>query len=574
MKFNADNSHLIRYKELINCGSIIVGDDMYFELENLIEDLRSGEYQYNTSESDIRIDFIENCVKLTKSPFYGKPMILLDWQKAFIEAVYSFKMPDGEDRFQEILLLISRKNGKTALVSSLEFTELIIGGTGIDIICSGMDDGTADLAYGDVDTIRGLVDPGNKYTWRNQKGIKCLDNNNHIFKLSDSTRQKEGRSIDIAGIDEVWSLQDDGIYKTIQQSTSTKDRFKIFMFGSEGFVMNGFLDKKRKEYEAIIRKEGLKDADKRKLPWLYTQDSELEVWNTNEEGISRKWEKSNPSLGVVKKYSYLKDRVDEARTSKADRIYVLSKDFNIKQNSAEAWLNLEDYNYPSTYDLEDFRGAKCLGAVDLAETTDLCAAKILMMRKDDPVKYIYSHYFIPESKLEDSSDIRQGAKYKEWAKEGLMTITEGNDVDLSIIADWFYSLYEEYNIRLWKCGYDQRFSKDWINRMNFYGWEKHSSDDSDLIMINQNAETLSNAIKLTEADFKKQLINYNEHEVDRWCLSNSGIKIDSREYALIVKMEPGKRIDGAVALAILYETYRRFRSEFKTLIGGQASELV
>ena len=551
MKFNADNSHLIRYKELINCGSIIVGDDMYFELENLIEDLRSGEYQYNTSESDIRIDFIENCVKLTKSPFYGKPMILLDWQKAFIEAVYSFKMPDGEDRFQEILLLISRKNGKTALVSSLEFTELIIGGTGIDIICSGMDDGTADLAYGDVDTIRGLVDPGNKYTWRNQKGIKCLDNNNHIFKLSDSTRQKEGRSIDIAGIDEVWSLQDDGIYKTIQQSTSTKDRFKIFMFGSEGFVMNGFLDKKRKEYEAIIRKEGLKDADKRKLPWLYTQDSELEVWNTNEEGISRKWEKSNPSLGVVKKYSYLKDRVDEARTSKADRIYVLSKDFNIKQNSAEAWLNLEDYNYPSTYDLEDFRGAKCLGAVDLAETTDLCAAKILMMRKDDPVKYIYSHYFIPESKLEDSSDIRQGAKYKEWAKEGLMTITEGNDVDLSIIADWFYSLYEEYNIRLWKCGYDQRFSKDWINRMNFYGWEKHSSDDSDLIMINQNAETLSNAIKLTEADFKKQLINYNEHEVDRWCLSNSGIKIDSREYALIVKMEPGKRIDGAVALAIL-----------------------
>ena len=574
MKFNADNSHLIRYKELIDCGSIIVGDDMYFELENLIEDLRSGEFRYNTSESDIRIDFIENCVKLTKSPFYGKPMILLDWQKAFIEAVYSFKMSDGEDRFQEILLLISRKNGKTALVSSLEFTELIIGGTGIDIICSGMDDGTADLAYRDVDTIRGLVDPGNKYTWRNQKGIKCLDNNNHIFKLSDSTRQKEGRSIDIAGIDEVWSLQDDGIYKTIQQSTSTKDRFKIFMFGSEGFVMNGFLDKKRKEYEAIIRKEGLKDADKRKLPWLYTQDSELEVWNTNEEGISRKWEKSNPSLGVVKKYSYLKDRVDEARTSKADRIFVLSKDFNIKQNSAEAWLNLEDYNYPSVYDLEDFRGAKCLGAVDLAETTDLCAAKILMMRKDDPVKYIYSHYFIPESKLEDSSDIRQGAKYKEWAKEGLMTITDGNDVDLSIIADWFYSLYEKYNIRLWKCGYDQRFSKDWINRMNFYGWEKHSSDDSDLIMINQNAETLSNAIKLTEADFKKQLINYNEHEVDRWCLSNSGIKIDSRGYALIVKMEPGKRIDGAVALAILYETYRRFRSDFKTLIGGQTSELV
>ena len=35
---------------------------------------------------------IENCIRLTKSPYYNKPMILLLWQKAFIEALYSFKM--------------------------------------------------------------------------------------------------------------------------------------------------------------------------------------------------------------------------------------------------------------------------------------------------------------------------------------------------------------------------------------------------------------------------------------------------------------------------------------------------
>jgi hypothetical protein len=31
-------------------------------------------------------------------------------------------------------------------------------------------------------------------------------------------------------------------------------------------------------------------------------------------------------------------------------------------------------------------------------------------------------------------------------------------------------------------------------------------------------------------------------------------------------MEKEKRIDGAVSLAILYEMYRRHRSEFKTII--------
>ena len=566
MKCNADNSYLIEYIERIRSGEIPAGMDMVMELENLEEDILSGEYIFDPADARARIDFIENCVKLTKSPFYGKPMILMLWQKAFIEAVYAFKMDDGSDRFQEILLLIARKNGKTETIAALQLAEMIIGGVGLDIVCSGTNDGTADLAYTAIDTMRTLIDPKNQFTWRNQKGMKCFETNNKIWKLSDSSKQKEGRAIDVAGIDEVWSLQDDGIYKPIQQSTSTKDRFKIFMFGSEGFINDGFLDQKRKEYTAIIRKEDDSDSSVRKLPWLYTQDSELEVWDTDADGISRAWMKSNPSLGEIKKYSYMKDRVDEARRSKGDRIFVLSKDFNIKQNSAESWLNLEDYNYECAYDINDFQGCAAIGAVDLAETTDLCAAKVMIMKKDDPKKYIISHYFIPESKLEEHNDKGAGARYEEWAKEGLLTITEGNDIDLSLVADWFYSLYTEHGIRLWKCGYDQRFAKDWIARMDFYGWQKTGTADTDLVMIIQNAQTLSNAIKLCEAEFKHQLIWYNNNEIDKWNFGNAGILVDKKGMALIVKMEPEKKIDGAVCLAILYETYRRYRTDYKNLV--------
>ena len=192
------------------------------------------------------------------------------------------------------------------------------------------------------------------------------------------------------------------------------------------------------------------------------------------------------------------------------------------------------------------------------------------MKPDDPTKYIYQHYFIPESKLEDSDDWNAGARYKEWKKEGLITITEGNDIDLAKVADWFYMLYTKYGIKLWKCGYDQRFAKDWITRMDYYGWQKTSNDNSDLVMILQNAQTLSNAIKLCEADFRHKLINYNENKVDRWCLKNAGIKVcDENGQVLIVKHEIPKRIDGAVCLAILYEMYRRYRTEFKQIIGGK-----
>ena len=568
MAWTVENSYLLEYKAKIDSGEIPAGADMVIELENLVADMQSGEYGYDTSDARLRIDFIENCLRLTKSPFYGKPMKLMLWQKAFIEAVYSFKMLNGIDRFQEILLLIPRKNGKTETVAAIQLTEMILGGKGLDIVCSGTNDGTADLAYTAIDTMRTLIDPKNKDTWRNQRGMKCFGTNNKIWKLSDSSKQKEGRAVDIAGIDEVWSLTDDGIYKPIQQSTSTKERFKIFMFGSEGFINDGFLDKKRREYEAIIRGEDVSDASKRKLPWLYTQDSEAEVWNTDSDGVNRAWMKSNPSLGEVKKWDYLKDRVDEARKSKSDRMFCLSKDFNIKSNSSENWLNLEDYDYECEYNLEDFRGCIGLGAVDLAETTDLCAAKVMVMKNGDPKKYVISHYFIPESKLEDHNDKQSGAKYEDWAADGLLTITEGNDIDLSVVADWIYSLYTDFGIRVWRCGYDQRFAKDWISRMEYYGWFKTGTSDSDLIMILQNAQTLSNAIKLCEADFKHRLIWYGNNELDKWNFGNAGISLDKRGQALIVKMETGRRIDGAVCLAILYETYRRVRTDYRNLVEG------
>ena len=257
--------------------------------------------------------------------------------------------------------------------------------------------------------------------------------------------------------------------------------------------------------------------------------------------------------------------MDIAKNSKADRIFVLCKDFNIKQNSAQSWLNIEDYDYKAVYDLETFKGCVALGAVDLSETTDLTCAKVLLMKPEDNTKYIHTMYFIPESKLEDSDDRNAGAKYKAWAEAGLLTITEGNDIDLSKVADWFYSLYKDHGIKLWKCGYDQKFAKDFLNRMEFYGWTKQGGE---LVMVLQNAQTLSNAIKLLEADLSHQLVNYNDNDIDKWCLKNACLKVNDLGQCLIIKAEPSKRIDGAVCKAILYEMYRQNRTEWRQMIGG------
>ena len=563
-----DNSFLLEYRARAETGEIVIGQELWQELDNLAEDFHNERYFYNVEAARLRMDFMENCIRLTKSPFYNKPMVLMLWQKAWIETFYSFKMAEsGFDRFKKTVLLIARKNTKSETSSALANSEFIVGNEGADICCSSNDEAQCSIVYDAIDLMRQLYDPGDLDTKRNQRFILNKATNTKIFKMSDRTKNKEGRNIDFAIVDETHEMKENIIGKSIEQSQSLKDNPKFINITTEGFVIDGYLDEELKKARKVISREDDTLAGERLLPWLYTQDSEQEVWNGNRK--NRLWQKSNPTLGIVKKWEYLEEQVDVARESKADRIFVLSKDFNVKQNGTEAWLNLEDYEYHAVYDLEEFRGCICMGAVDLSETTDLCAEKILMMKPGNPTKYIYQHYFIPESKLEDSDDWNAGARYKECAKLGTLTITEGNDIDLAKAADWFYQLYTDYNIRLWKCGYDQRFAKDWINRMGFYGWQRTGDDDSDLVMIPQNAQTLSNAMKLCEADLKHQLINYNENVMDRWCFKNAVIKVDDHGQCLCIKQETNKRIDGAVCLIILYEMYRRYRTEFMQIIANE-----
>lgn len=553
------NGFLEKYYKDCKSKKHIIGYELFQELEQLIIDMKSDNYFFDTTEADKRIHFIEHVIKLTKSPFYGQQMKLFDFQKAFISALYGFKMLDNTDRFQRSIFLIARKNGKSEFCSALLLTEMIIGGKGLDIVCSSNDDSQASILTDAVDTMRTMIDPESIDTWRNQRNIKCIITDNKIFKLSDKTRNKEGRNIDIAVVDEIHEMKDNVIVKSIEQSQSLKINPKLIFITTEGFVNQGFLDNELIRARAILNQEINDRASKRYLIWLYTQDSENEVWQGNQQ--NRLWEKANPTLGQVKQFNYLEQQIDLAKQNKSDRVFVLSKDFNIKQSNSEAWLKLEDFDYTEKYNLEDFRNFLALGAVDIAETTDLSSAKVLLMNPETNKKYIHSMYFIPEGKLLRSDDKSAGAKYQEWANKGLVKICEGNYIDTSIIADWFFSLYTDYGFRFYKTGYDAKFANEFINKMDSYGFETES--------VWQRPEILSQPINMVEADLKtKQIIGLNE--IDKWCLSNATLKIDSRGLGILdkIKGQVSKKIDGAVSLVILYETFRRYRTSFIENIKG------
>lgn len=552
---NGKHSFLLEYYNLArdpNNIDIIIGRELMICIKNLISDLRDRRFYYDNSDSEFRIEFIETFCKHSKSPFNGMPFILELWQKAVIEAFYSFKkVGTGFRRFKKLILLVSRKNGKSALCAALSFAEFMIGQAGSDLICSSNDDAQANLIFDEINNMREMFDSNNKRTHKNMKGIFNLKNKSTIKKISDKTRNKEGRNIEFAILDESHEMKDNVIAKSLEQSQSIKDEPIFINITTEGFVDDGYLDKELKYAREVLRGEREDDS---LLAWLYTMDSEQEVYDDE-----TSWKKANPSLGKIKKYDYLRDQLKKAQAEKAERIFTLSKDFNFKQNSSEAWLMEKDILNEKTFDIEDFIGCIGLGAADLSETTDLTSSKVMLMKKGSKYKYILQHYFIPESKVAELSDSDK-KDYLAWAKAGYITICEGNEVNYSDVVTWFFSLYKKYNIRIFITGYDRWNAKSFITEMKDYGFE--------LEKITQDPENLSPGMKLCEADLKAKLIIYNNNPIDKWCLKNTCAKINT--LGRIMPMKPkdtgNKRIDGAVTLIMLYAVLDRFRREYYAML--------
>ena len=565
------------YWHKICAGEILVGRRIKQNMQRLLADFEDPDVHIDLEDSDKRIRFIQNECKLYEAPFAGKPFRLELFQKAIIESIYAIKVWSDEAgrfvrKYHDVLLMFGRKNGKTPLASAISLSEFICGEMGTKVLFGSNDYDQADLAFQAADAMREESPKIERCTRRNNKGIffgnpkhKVLkgkfsyQNKGSIRKISAHGKNKEGRNIKVGVVDEVHEMQDNSLVAPIRQALSTQEEPLYFEITTEGFTDDGYLDQRLAEAEKVL--DGEIDRPDWVI-WWFCQDSEEEVWQDESS-----WVKSNPGLGAIKKWSYLRKQVDEARTNSSTRAFVLSKDFNIKQNSAVAWLSSGDIENPAAIDMSLLRGRLALGGVDLAETTDLCSAR-LFIELPEPVngyrRFTFGMYFIPEIKadaeLEDNNLNPERKNYREWEKQGLVTICPGTEVDDDMVVNWFVGIYEEFGIIPYKVGFDNWHSKAFKSRFaEVFG-------EDVLERVGMDFMSLSGAMRALEADLQRKALNYDNNEMDRWCLKNTAVKTNNIGLIMPVKKygTSKNRIDGALSGIITYAVLNRFRSEYRS----------
>lgn len=543
-------NYLLEYVSEIDKGNIIVGQDLRTTLDRLIKDLDNPKFIFDETPGQLRIDFIEKFCKHTKSPFNGMPFILELWEKAFLQTAYGFKYADtGLRRFNEVILLIARKNGKTTFVAGIDLAEFFLSSGGVDIVCASNTNDQASILFEEINNMRehskALSKP--KRSRKNIFYIYSPKNKNKIKKLSGQSRNLDGFNIEVGCIDEVHEMTDSKVYDAIKQSQSTKKEPLIFIISTEGKVVEGFLDNKLAYCKKMLKGE---IEDERVLPWLYTQDSQEEIFRDK-----RTWQKSNPSLGTIKTYAYLEDIMNKAKNDLATRVTMLCKDFNIKQLESGTWLTFDELNNETKFNIEDLRDSYAIGGVDLSSTTDLTAS-VLLVKKDKKM-YVIPHFFMPKDVLEKRMQ-EDSVPYDIWVKKGYITLSDGSQNDFTKVTEWFQRMVWDYGIRPLWVGYDPWNSKYWIDEMDDAGFNMEK--------VRQGVYTLSEPMKQLEADLKNHIVIYDNNPVLKWCLANTQAKVDVNGNIQPTKLNSKyKRIDGAVALIIAYSVLSNYKKDYETM---------
>jgi phage terminase large subunit-like protein len=546
-------NYLIEYYNEIENGNIIVGEELKTELDQLIDDLENPLYYFDEKPGQLRIDFIETFCKHTKSPFNGMPFILELWEKALLQTAYGFKIADsGLRRFNEVILLIARKNGKTTFVAGIDLAEFFLSRGGVDIVCASNTTEQANILFEEINNMREQSPALSKET-RSKKNIYHIyspKTKNKIKKLSAQSRNKDGYNIEVGCIDEVHEMTDSKVYDAIKQSQSTKKEPLIFIITTEGTTIGGFLDSKLDYARKMLKGE---IDDNRVLPWLYTQDSTKEIY---EDPIT--WQKSNPSIGVVKLNNYLEDVMNKSKHDLSTRVTMLCKDFNIKQADSGSWLSFDDLNNEDIYTIDELRDSYAIGGVDLSSTTDLTAVVLVIQKRDSSIKYVIPHFFMPSEVVEKRIK-EDNVPYDIWIKKGFVTLTEGNQNDFSLVTQWFMKMIQTYGIRPLWVGYDPWNSQYWIKEMEDLGFNMEK--------VRQGIYSLSEPMKIMEADLKNNFVNYNNNPIMKWCLANTQAKVDLNGNIQPSKLNSKyKRIDGTVALIIAYVILNRYKTDYENMI--------
>ena len=443
------NKEYVKYNEDILTKKILSCKNIYLAAERFKSRFENPDMYFDYEDVDRRIKFCQKFIQF-KERFNGKPLILLPWQEWVFANIFGWKWKeDGSRVTTKVLLFIARKNGKTTLSAALCLVQLFLdnnNGQEIDLIANNTKQAGVCFEY--ITKFANSLDPNHLLLRPFRDTIKMSLTDSSVMVRPNEYKTLDGLNPSTFICDEYHAATNSKAYDVLKSGQGFQTSPLAIVITSGGHNLDGFpLFEMRKACVRILE-GGFEDESQFSALYELDEDDDWEDTST--------WSKANPCLGHTLTMKSMLDDFRSAKNIAGQEPEFKSKHLNIFCLDESRWLEPEFIRDNMVkVDMSKFNKKEYVWAgVDLSTTIDLACFTLMWKPSKDRTyygdKYIFKTWtYVTEYALSKSPN---RDLYKQWIKDGYLTMIPGNAIDYDKIMYDMIAL-KDY-VRFDVVGYD------------------------------------------------------------------------------------------------------------------------
>lgn len=458
------------------------GEDVRAACQRFLNDLEDERWYMDAELPEFLILTIESTFAHKKAealdgtPMSGAPLILQSWQKFVIYNLGFYMAGTKIRRFQEMFLMLARKNGKTPFATALIWALGLWSspsGTTIKVVSGSTKMGkeaSEFLGYNlhrlkltqKEDRRHGLREYdsslGQRYhgpIWNGSIDYELLAYNPDGFEAFNGN---------LVHLDELELYRNSEPYTKLRKSMIAYSNRLLLCTTTAGDDGTGFCAQHTAYCSRVVRGEiTSQDADRifafiARAP--QNERGEVDYLNPAVQRMA------NPSWNVTIRPEEIMGEALMAKNEPTTMKDFLSRRLNVFTSSLRAWFDLNDLRasdrqYSWTMDELVKLPIKWYGGADLARRHDLTAGAIVGEYND--VLIVIAHAWFPVIAAAEKADRDQIPLFG-WKDDGWLDMSNDRSTNLAEIVKWFSELRANgFNIA--KVGHDRKFSPEYVQLM-------------------------------------------------------------------------------------------------------------
>ena len=526
----------IKYAQDIVDGNIAACENIILACKRFLSWFERDDMYFDYSDVDQKIRFVAK-MKHSTGIHNRQPFILLPWQQWCFASIFGWKWTSNNLRVTEnVMMFMARKNGKTATCAAIALVAAVCdkeASPEIEFVANNSQQ--AAIGFTQTKDYAESLDPKKKIFKRFRSEIRIPPVKGTIKVLASDSMGLDGYNSSLFILDEMHAQRNWDLYNVLRSSQGMRQQPLAIVITTAGFLLNGYpCYEMRQTCTEILR--GLKQDDSF-FAALYELDED-DDWKDEST-----WIKANPSLGQTVRYEYLRGQVQQATNNTSLEIGVKTKNFNMFCQSADVWIT-DTYiqNNSQRIDVSKLIGEYAYMGVDLSASSDLTCTSVMFtpnkFREYYPDKYIFKTFvYIPEEAFETSINAEL---YKQWKRQGYVTMTSGN------VVDYDYILLDQKQVMQ-----DTTLQGVYYDNWNATQWAINATNEGlPLEPYSQALGNFNKPTKLFEMLIKSGKVIIDDNPCVRWCFGNVELKTDWNENCKPIKSagDKNKKIDPVISM--------------------------